>query len=159
MLIAFASIFIQSVVCVRSRLDQAFGYTSHRSEPSTKCVRKRTLTYIVRSAHITHARTRACIHTGVGPLARTGIGYPPLRVPLGIPQWQRSHAVSFPGSVTRGDPTSFSLPTRPEHPLLSSQRRTCTPIDSTRPEYWCLSFPVGPQRGVAFVLVGGLFFG
>ena len=86
MLIAFASIFIQSVVCVRSRLDQAFGYTSHRSEPSTKCVRKRTLTYIVRSAHITHARTRARIHTGVGPLARTGIGYPPLRVPLGIPQ-------------------------------------------------------------------------
>ena len=53
---------------------------THRiaGEPPTKCVRKRTLAYIVRSAHITHARTRACIHTGVGPLARTGIGYPPL---------------------------------------------------------------------------------
>ena len=82
---------------------------THRiaGEPPTKCVRKRTPAYIVRSAHITHARTRARIHTGVGPLARIGIGYPPLRVPLGIPQWQRSHAPGvlvslFPGwSPTR----------------------------------------------------------
>ena len=159
MLIAFASIFIPSVICVRSRLDQAFGYiasqVSHQqsafanARSHTLCAARTSRTLARVHAH--QSRMLARVHTQ-GLSADPTIRFPLVSTVAAEPRG------FFPRlySVARGDPI-FSL--FPLVPSIPCSARTCTPIDSTRPEYWCLSFPVGPQRGVAFVLVGGLHFG